>query len=120
MNIRELFDVEVAVPLEVENHTVTFYFRNAKTEEELEFRRRTSRQRINGNGSIESSDSALQAPMYLFKAQCTRITLANGDGSPAQDVPKEEWSAIPDQHKLDAWVTFRSRVKKKEAQDLLD
>jgi len=120
MNIKDLFDVEGAVPLEVENHTVTFYFRNANTTEELEFRRRTSRQRINSNGSIESSDSALQAPMYLFKVQCTRITLANGDGGAAVDVPKEEWSAIPDQHKLDAWIAFRSRVKKKESDILLD
>lgn len=119
MKIRDLFDVETAISFEVEKHTVTFYFRNATTDEEIEFRRRTSKQRIKDNGTLESTDSAIKAPLYLFERTCKRITIQNGDGQ-IEEVSPEEHKDIPEQLKLDAWAAHRSRIKKKEAEEIQD
>jgi len=126
MDMKSLFDVETCIgPFEVagpdgKKYDLRFYFRKAKPEEELELNRRMSRQRIKENGQIESSDAALLAPGWSFKQLCTRITCENGNGEPAVDVPRDEWVDIDEQVKKDAWATFRTRVKKKDAQELSD
>lgn len=117
MDIKSLFDVETAIAYEVENHTITFYFRNPTSEEEIEFRRRTTKQRITDRGQLESSDAALKAPMYLYTRCLKKITLQNGVGN-IEEVSAEDQKHIPENLKLEAWATHRNRIKKKEDSDL--
>ena len=119
MKVKQLFDVETVVPFEFDGHTISFHFRNPTADEEQEFRRRTSKQRIKDNGTLESTDVALKAPLWLFEKLVQKITITNGNQSP-EDVPVEEYRDIPEQTKLEAIASHRGRVKKKETDDLRD
>ena len=119
MDIRQLFDVEAVIPYDIDGHTVNFHFRNATTEEEFEYRRQTSRQRLRENGTLESSDTALKAPLRLFSKLCNKVTLKNGTGE-FENVPAEDQKFIPDYVKLEALAAFRGRVKRKDDEALLD
>jgi hypothetical protein len=121
LTLRELLDAEYRVPFDIEGHTLTFHFRNANADEEKEYIRRTSLRRVKENGVVESTDAALNAPLWLFNKLCTRITLKNGTGE-AVEVSKEETVGIPgvDQYKLEAIGFYRNRYKKKEVDDLSD
>lgn len=119
MDIRQLFDVEAIVPFDVESHTLNFHFRNASTEEEIEFRRQTSKQRVRENGTLESTDVALKAPLRFFSKLCTKITMKNGT-SEAQEISAEEQKFIPDYIKLEALAAFRGRIKRRDEDLLLD
>jgi hypothetical protein len=119
MNIRDLFDVETCISFDVEGNTISFFFRNATAEEELEFRRRTTKQRISDRGVLESTDAALKAPMYLYTRCLKKITMQNGTGN-IEEISPEDQKHIPENLKLEAWALHRSRIKKKETDDLQD
>lgn len=123
MDVRELFaEALYEVPIEIEGKTLTFAFRNPTVDEELEFRRRSSRQNARNDGSkmvIEPSDAALKAPLWHFDHTCVRITLANGTGE-TNEVPKSDWCHIPEDMKNTAWISYRNRFQRKENSDLQD
>lgn len=119
MKLKELFDVETVVPFEYDGHTIAFHFRNPTADEEQEFRRRTSKQRIKDNGTLEATDVALKAPLWLFDRLVKKITISNGNES-AEDVAADEYKDIPEQTKLEAIAAHRGRIKKKETDDLRD
>lgn len=118
LSVKDLFDVEAKVSFEVEGQTIHFYFRHATTEEETDYRRKVSRQRLRENGTFETSDSALNAPLQFFRKLCKKITMQNG--AEAVEVPLEEQQFIPDQVKLDALGSFRGRVRRKDDEALRD
>ena len=119
LTLKELFDVHVGVPMEVEGHIITFYFRNATSDEELQYSRRTSKRKINDGGNIESPDSVLTAPRWLFDKLLTKVTLQNGTGE-QREVAKEELQAVPENVKIDALAAFRARVKRTEKDTVQD
>jgi hypothetical protein len=113
MNLKDLYDVETKVEFIKEGHNLAFYFRTATTEEELEFRRRTSMQRIKENGVLESTPTALKAPLWLFEKLLTKITLQNGNGEPIEQ-PKEDIKYIKEKDKLEAIAQARLPMQKKD------
>lgn len=120
LSIKDLFGGETPVAFEVKGQTVTFYFRNATTDEETEFRRKLGTQKYNSDtGKLEGSEAAVRAPIWLFNKLIQRITNQNGTGE-IQDVPRDEYPLIPENIKGEALNAFRNSVKRAEAEQLRD
>lgn len=119
LTMKELFDVEVGVKFNVgENNTLTFFFRNATTEEEYEFRRRAGRSRLE-NGVFEPTEASLKATMYLYSKCLKRVLHSNGSGE-SEEVAPEEQKNIPEQIKVEAISAHRLRIRREEGEQLQD
>jgi hypothetical protein len=125
MDLQNYFATLTEVPVRDAQGTLfTFFFRNATTEEELEFRRRAARQTTNLGGGrnkivIEPTDQSLKAPLYLLEKTLSKIMITNGTGV-TEEAPREQWQYIPDVLKEAAWAAFRSQYQTEEKQKLED
>ena len=75
-----------------------FTLRNPSSAEDLEFRRRSGKLKAK-NGRLESSDEALNAPLWLLDKIKTKIEYSNG--TPQRlDLSPEDYEKIPVRTKL--------------------
>ena len=118
MDLKQLFGELAVIPIEYgESHKFFFYFRNPTSDEDLEFRRRTSRMQMRG-GKLEPSEGSLQAPLWYFEKICTRIAVQNGTGALAEDVSEEDKKLIPASMKMKALNKFQERIQESEEEIL--
>ena len=118
MSLKDIFSEHVIIPLEYnDKYTFRFHFRNPTAEEDLQFKRRTSKATIDRKtGAVESSSSALHAPIWFFDTLCEKVTVQNGNGEPPQEAPREEWSEISPDLKAAAVLKFQNRIQEHNAE----
>jgi hypothetical protein len=75
-----------------------FTLRNPNSAEDLEFRRRSGKLKAK-NGKLESSDEALNAPLWLLDKVKTKVEYSNGTPERAE-VSTEDYEKIPARTKL--------------------
>jgi hypothetical protein len=85
-------DTECAIKLR--DLTLIFTLRNPTSRDDLEYRRRSAKVSVK-NGKIESSDVALDAPLWLLEQICTKVECHNGTPEDRREMSKEEIAKIP-------------------------
>ncbi len=95
---KEALDDEVTYAINYRGRKLYFTLRNPDSAEDLEFRRRSGKLKAK-NGRLESSDEALNAPLWLLEKIKMRVEVSNGtpERSP---FPPEEYKKLPDRTKL--------------------
>ena len=99
---------------------LTFYFtlRNPSSREDLEYRRRSARVSAK-NGKIESSDMALEAPLWLLDQVCTKVECMNG-GPERSVLSKEDIAKIPTRTRLRVISQHLAELEGEEAEQVRD
>lgn len=118
MDLQELFGGTTTVKVKFKGHTTHHVFADPTNEQDLEYRRRSAKVNMK-RGRVETSEEALNAPLWLYSKLIQNVQVENGDGI-AHDVPKEQWNKIPARVKMEAIAGFLSDVEREEAEALKD
>ncbi len=78
----------------IKDLTLIFTLRNPTSREDLEYRRRSAKVSVK-NGKLESSDVAIDAPLWLMDQICTKVECQNGKPEDRREMNKEEIAKIP-------------------------
>lgn len=98
--------------------TLFFTLRNPSSKEDLEYRRRSARVSAK-NGKIESSDVALEAPLWLMDQVCTKVECQNG-GPDRTELSKEDIAKIPTRTRLRVISQHLAELEGEEAGQIRD
>lgn len=112
MDLKELFGGNTTIRVKYKGHTTHHEFRTPTNDQDLEYRRRSAKVNVKGK-HIETSDSALNAPLWLYSQIIDRVLVENGNGHP-EEVPAEVVKDIPNRVKLEAIGAFLSDVEREE------
>jgi hypothetical protein len=84
ITLEELFNRKLDIRATYHGVELTHHLREPTQEEDLQYRRRISDMRVR-DGHAHSTDTSLNAGLWLYDAICERVTAEDGDGE--QDVP---------------------------------
>ena len=98
MDLKDALQEEIEYAVNYRGLKLFFTLRNPNSAEDLEFRRRSGKLKAK-NGRLESSDEALNAPLWLLDKIKTKIEYSNGT-SQRSDLSPEDYEKIPVRTKL--------------------
>jgi hypothetical protein len=110
---------EQVYEIKVKDLTLFFTLRNPSSKEDLEYRRRSTKVSAR-NGKIESSDVALEAPLWLMDQICSKVECMNG-GPEREQLSKEQINQmIPTRTKLRVITQHLAQLEGEEAETVRD
>lgn len=95
MDLKELFGGEYVIKVTFRGCLTVHHLRQATAEEDLEYRRRSAKMNFKGR-RLETSDSALEAPIWLYNKLITKVFIQNGTPE-LEEVP---FDLLKDQNQL--------------------
>jgi hypothetical protein len=98
MDLREALTGDTEYAVKYRMLTLYFTLRNPTNREDLEYRRRSGKVQIK-NKNIETSDAALEAPLWLLDQVKTKLEYSNGTAE-RFPVPDDLYREIPARTKL--------------------
>ena len=98
MDIREALSDSIEYAIKYRGITLYFTLRNPTSAQDLEFRRRSGQLRLK-NGKMDSSDNALNAPLWLLDQVKAKVEYSNGTAE-RFEVPADLYNEIPARTKL--------------------
>src|SRR5512143_1355784 len=98
MDLTTLLEGNVTYEVKFSGLSLFFTLRKPTNQEDLEYRRRSAKVAVK-KGSVEPSDLALDAPLWLFNKVCTSAEYENGAGT-RQALSDEEKSKVSNATKL--------------------
>lgn len=98
MDLKDALQEEIEYAINYRGVKLFFTLRNPNSAEDLEFRRRSGKLKAK-NGKLESSDEALNAPLWLLDKIKSKIEYSNGTSQRAEVSP-DEYDKIPVRTKL--------------------
>ena len=98
MDIREAFSSLAEYGIKYRDFKLYFTLRNPTSAQDLEFRRRSGQLRVK-NGKMDSSDNALNAPLWLLDQIKAKVEYSNGTDE-RFPVPQDLYDEIPARTKL--------------------
>jgi hypothetical protein len=84
--------------------------------EDLEYRRKSTKSSFK-NGKVESSDVALDAPLWLLEQVCTKVECQNG-GPDREILSKDDIQKIPTRTKLRVIGQHLAELEGEEAEQV--
>lgn len=112
MDLKELFNADTIVKIRFRDAVIENHLRTPTNEEDFEYRRRVAKFNFRQR-HVETSDAALQAPLWLYDKICERVVVQNGTGE-AQELNAEEKKQIPARIKLEVINVFLQEVERDE------
>ncbi len=113
MDLSQLTE-EQEYAIKIKGMTLFFTLRDPTAREDLEYRRRSSRVSAK-NGKGESSDAALEAPLWLLEQVCTKVECQNG-GPEREALSKEDIAKIPVRTRMRVIVQHLNELEGEEAE----
>jgi hypothetical protein len=117
MDLSQLTEEQV-YEIKVKDLTLFFTLRNPSSKEDLEYRRRSTKVSAR-NGKIESSDVALDAPLWLMEQICTKVECQNG-GPEREILSKDDIQKIPTRTRLRVITQHLAELEGEEAEQVRD
>jgi len=114
MDLKEALSTDTEYAIKFRGLTLYFTLRNPTPSEDLEFRRRSGKVTAK-NGRVESSDAALEAPLWLLDKVKTKAEYSNGTAERfpiADDLYRE----IPSRTKLTVIARHLQDIEGEEAE----
>jgi hypothetical protein len=107
MDLKELFSRKDHIKAEYKGVLTIHHLRDPSPEEDLLYRRKCAGIRVS-NGRAESTDTALNAPIWLYDTITDRVLVENGDGQ--EDLPDFK-TVIPNDLKLAIIAAWQNRFE---------
>jgi len=116
MDFNELFNTTTVVKVRWGTYVTYHHLRTPTNEQDLEYRRRSAKINIKGR-SVETTDQALNAPLFLYEAVLEKVLVENGNGEPAAEMPADVRARLPNRVKLEAINALLSDVERVESEE---
>ena len=114
MDLKDALQEETEYAINYRGVKLFFTLRNPNSAEDLEFRRRSGKLKAK-NGKLESSDEALNAPLWLLEKIKTKIEYSNGTPERSEMSP-EDYEKIPARTKLSVIAKHLNDLEGEEAE----
>jgi hypothetical protein len=98
MDLKELFSRKDQIKAEYKGVLTIHHLRDPSPEEDLLYRKKCGSVRV-GRGRAESTDTALNAPLWFYDQICERVVVENGDDQ--EEMPDFK-TLIPNDLKLES------------------
>jgi hypothetical protein len=114
VDLKDALQEEIEYAINYRGLKLFFTLRNPNSAEDLEFRRRSGKLKAK-NGRLESSDEALNAPLWLLDKLKTKVEYSNG--TPQRlDLSPEDYEKIPVRTKLSVIAKHLADLEGEEAE----
>jgi len=115
MDFNELFSGNTVVSVRWGAYITHHHLRTPTNDQDLAYRRQSAKVNIKGR-HVETTDQALNAPLSLYEAVIEKVMIENGNGQPAEEMPAEFRSRLPNRVKLEAINALLLDVERVESE----
>jgi len=114
VDLKDALQEEIEYAINYRGLKLFFTLRNPNSAEDLEFRRRSGKLKAK-NGKLESSDEALNAPLWLLDKVKVKVEYSNGTPQRA-DMSPEDYEKVPIRTKLAVIAKHLADLEGEEAE----